>query len=72
MDETKVVKIKPKRYPPLQKAEIKKVVEEMLQNGAIRNRNRPFASLVVMVKKKVGSWSLCIDYSQLNQFTIKE
>lgn len=72
VDETKVVKVKPYRYSSLQKAEIKKLMGEMLQNGIIRTSNNIFASPVVMVKKKDGSWRLCIDYMQLIQLTIKD
>ena len=31
-----------------------------------------FVSLVVLIKKKDGSWQLCIDYRQLNSLTIKD
>ncbi|KAA3472231.1 Retrovirus-related Pol polyprotein from transposon 297 family [Gossypium australe] len=48
-DETKVVKVKPYRYPAVQKTEIEKLVQEILQAGIIRDSNNPFASPVVMV-----------------------
>lgn len=44
----------------------------MFQAGIIRNSNSSFASPIVMVKKKDGCWSLCVDYRQLNQHTIKD
>lgn len=72
LDESKVVKTRPYRYPPLQKVEIERLVGDMLQTRVIRNSNSPFASPVVMVKKKYGGWRLCIDYRQLNQLTIKD
>lgn len=44
----------------------------MLQASVIRDSISPFASLIIMVKKKDGSWRLCVDYRQLNQLTIKD
>ncbi|GMJ07956.1 hypothetical protein HRI_004464800 [Hibiscus trionum] len=71
-DESAVVKIRPYRYPMVQKNEIEKLIKEMLQNGIIRDSVSPFASPIVMVKKKDGSWRLCVDYRQLNQLTLKD
>ena len=40
--------------------------------GIIWGNMSPFVSLVILVKKKDGSWRLCVDYRKLNQLTIKE
>ena len=44
----------------------------MLQVGAIRHSNSPWASAVVLVRKKDGSLRFCIDLRRLNARTIKD
>ena len=62
LDETKAVKIKHYKYPSIQKNELGKLVSEMLETGVIRDSTSVFASPVVMVKQKYGSWRLYVDY----------
>lgn len=64
--------IRPYRYSILQKDIIDKLVEDMLQQGLIQHNNSPFASPVVLIRKKNGTWRLCVDYRKLNQHTIKD
>ncbi|GMJ09006.1 hypothetical protein HRI_004569800 [Hibiscus trionum] len=71
-DEKAVVKVKLYRHPTHQKDEIEKLVGEMMQSGIIRDSNSAFSSPIVMVKKKDGSWRMCVDYRKLNQLTIKD
>ena len=44
----------------------------MLKIGAIRKSNSPWASAVVLVRKKDGSFRFCIDLRWLNARTIKD
>lgn len=44
----------------------------MLDQGVIQHRSSPYVAPVVMVKKKDGSWCLCVDYRGLNSETIKD
>lgn len=55
------VQVRPCRYSPAQKDEIESQLQTMLQNGVIRPSASPYASPVLLVKKKDGSWHFCID-----------
>lgn len=68
---TEPVNVRSYRYSPFQKAEIERLVKEMLSKQIIRPSQSPFASPVLLVKKKNGSWRFCVDYRQLNSYTIK-
>jgi hypothetical protein len=61
----------PYRHPKKHKDEIESVIKELLAMGHIRPSSSPFASSVVLVKKKDGTMRMCIDYRALNKRTIK-
>lgn len=63
---------KPYRYAVYQKDEIDKTVKELLTAGTIQPSSSPYASPVVLVKKKDGTWRVCVDYRKLNGMTIKD
>ena len=60
------------RIPPHQYEEVKRHLAEMLEVGAIRRSNSPWASAVVLVRKKDGSLRFCIDLRKLNNRTVKD
>ena len=66
------IKDRYRRIPPHQYEEVRKHLKEMLDIGAIRRSNSPWASPVVLVHKKDGSLRFCIDLRKLNAWTVKD
>ncbi|KAJ3690878.1 hypothetical protein LUZ61_020042 [Rhynchospora tenuis] len=68
---SKPINLRPYRLSYFQKLELEKIVEELLKNSFIQPSSSPFASPILLVKKKDGGWRMCVDYRQLNTNTVK-
>ncbi|CAF0905539.1 unnamed protein product [Brachionus calyciflorus] len=66
------IKQPPFRVPAHIRQEIENEIKKMLKNKIIQESNSPWASPVVMVKKKNGKFQFCVDYRKLNKLTIKD
>ena len=64
------VNSRPYRHKPELKTEIERQVNELLDSGVIQKSTSNFASPAILVKKKDGTWRLCIDYRGLNSMTV--
>ena len=60
-----------RQNPAVRKDEMAQV-QQMLSSNVIRPSNSPWASPVVMVRKKDDSLCFCVDFRQLNAATIKD
>ena len=56
----------PRRFPYAYREEVNKPISEMFEQGVIQLSNFPWASPIVLVKKKDGKFCFCVDYHQLN------
>ena len=59
----------PRRIPFAARQEVSKQLTMMLQTRVIQPSTSPWASTVVLVRKKDGSLRFCIDYRLLNAVT---
>ncbi|GJU59358.1 putative reverse transcriptase domain-containing protein [Tanacetum coccineum] len=52
--------------------ELSEQLQELQDKGFIRPSHSPWGAPVLFVKKKYGSFRMCIDYQELNKLTIKK
>ena len=55
--------------PCCTREELQNEVDSMLEMGVVRPSKSPYASPIVMVKKKDGSNRVCVDFRNLNKIT---
>ncbi|GKC24411.1 putative reverse transcriptase domain-containing protein, partial [Tanacetum coccineum] len=61
----------PYRLAPSEMRELSVQLQELLEKGCIRPSSSPWGAPVLFVKKKYGSFRMCIDYRELNKLTVK-
>nr|GFC96730.1 putative reverse transcriptase domain-containing protein [Tanacetum cinerariifolium] len=61
----------PYRLAPSGMKDLSEQLKELSDKGVIRPSSSPWGAPVLSVKKKDGSFRMCIDYRELNELTVK-
>ncbi|GJT36386.1 putative reverse transcriptase domain-containing protein [Tanacetum coccineum] len=61
----------PYRLAPAEMKELAEQLKELSDKGFIRPSSSPWGAPILFVKKKDGSFLMCIDYCELNKLTVK-
>jgi hypothetical protein len=59
------------RTNPEETKEIQRQVQELLDNGYVRDSLSPCVVPVILVPKKNGTWRMCVDCRAINNITIR-
>ncbi|GFY12549.1 hypothetical protein TNCV_2447401 [Trichonephila clavipes] len=66
------IKQHPRRLPFAKQGEVQKLIKDMKNNDVIEPSSSPWASPIVLVRKKDVSTRFCVDYRRLNDVTKKD
>jgi len=61
-----------RKMPPAMYSEVQHHIQQLLDANIIRDSQSPWASNIVLVRKKDSSLRVCVDFRQLNMRTIKD
>ena len=61
-----------RRLPESLKAVVRQELESMQSKGVVRPSCSPWASPMVLIRKKDGKWRFCVDYRRVNSVTERD
>ncbi|KAG7512030.1 Retrovirus-related Pol poly from transposon 297 [Solea senegalensis] len=72
MSDARPFRERSRRLAPADLEDVRKHLQELLRAGIIKESRSPYASPIVIVRKKSGAVRMCIDYRLLNSRTIPD
>ena len=66
------IRCKPYPLSYVKRGEIREEIKNRMDTGIVRESSSPYASSLVVVKKKDGSNRMCLDYRKLNLVTVAD
>lgn len=62
----------PRRLAAIEREIVNTMINEFLQDGIIRHSRSPYASPILLRRKKNGQYRMCVDYRKLNEKIVKD
>ena len=66
------IRERPRPVPPQDREELRQHLQQLLEANIIRPSTSPFASPIVLVRKKNGALRMCCDYRRINNRTVRD
>lgn len=66
------VSFRPRRLAFSDKEKLRDILDCLMKENIIRPSNSPYASPIVLVRKKNGEIRLCVDYREINKITVRD
>ena len=71
-NETRPIRQQARRVPLPHREKVKELLNGMLHKEVISHSTSPWASPIVLIKKKDGTTRFCVDYCKVNEVTRKD
>lgn len=66
------VAYRPRHLAYTERLQVKRIIEEQLQEGIIRESESSYASPIVLVKKRNGDIRMCVDFREVNKRVLRD